>query len=80
MDDIMKWMRKNSIICNLDIKTIIKHYFNYMIKNHPNYIIPSFLNIVENIVHNYDTNVEYILFYFINHIKEQYNIINNNNN
>jgi DNA polymerase III delta prime subunit len=76
IDDIIKWMRKISIMCNLDIKTIIKHYFNYMIKNHSTYIIPSFLNIVENIVHNYDTNVEYILFYFIHHIKEQYNIIN----
>ena len=72
-DDILKWMRKTSVSCNLDIKTIIKHYFNYMIKHYPEYIIPSFLNIVENIVHNYDTNVEHILLYFIHHVKEKYN-------
>jgi DNA polymerase III delta prime subunit len=78
IDVIMKWMREISILCNVDIKTIIKHYFNYMIKYHSIYIVPSFLNIVENIVHNYDTNIEYILFYFIHHIKEQYNNKNNN--
>jgi len=69
---ITKWIREISILCNLDIKTIIKYYFNYMIKNYPMYIVPSFLNIVENIVHNYDTNVEHILYYFVNHIKKEY--------
>lgn len=72
-ETILNWMRNISINCNLDIKTIIKHYFNYMIKHYPEYIIPSFLNIVENIVHNYDTNIEHILFYFIHHVKEEYN-------
>jgi len=78
-ETIMKWIREISILCNLDIKTIIKHYFNYMIKNYAMFIVPSFLNIVENIVHNYDTNTEHILFYFINHVKKEYvkNIVKN---
>lgn len=70
---IYKWIRDTSTSCNLDIKTIIKHYFNYMILNHPKLIVPSFLNIVENIVHNYDTNIEYILYYFIHHVINEYN-------
>jgi len=71
-DKIFTWMRETSITCNLDIKTIIKCYFNFMIRNYREYILPSFLNIVENIVHNYDTNVEHILGYFIHHIKAEY--------
>ena len=71
-EKIFTWMRETSIACNLDIKTIIKYYFNFMIRNYPDYIIPSFLNIVENIVHNYDTNVEHILCYFVHHVKAEY--------
>ena len=69
---IKEWIQETSIRCNLDIKTIIKHYFHYMIQHHAPFIVPSFLNIVENIVHNYDTNIEYILFYFIEHILQEY--------
>jgi len=71
-DEIFTWMRETSISCNLDIKTIIKYYFNFMIRNYSTYIQSSFLNIVENIVHNYDTKMEHILFYFIFHIKAEY--------
>ena len=70
--NIREWIQDTSIRCNLDIKTIIKHYFHYMIQHHAPFIVPSFLNIVENIVHNYDTNIEYILFYFIEHIMQEY--------
>ena len=71
-ETICKWIRETSLSCNLDIKTIIKHYFNYMIKTHPPYIVPTFLNIIENIMHNYDTNVEHILYYFVQHVKKEY--------
>jgi DNA polymerase III delta prime subunit len=75
-DKIFTWLRELSIRCNLDIKSIIKYFFNFMIRQHAIYIVPSFLNIVENIVHNYNTNIEYILFYFIHHMKEEYQKIN----
>lgn len=71
-DRIRNWIRETSIRCNLDIKTIIKYYFNYMIQHHPKFIVPSYLNIMENIVHNYDTNIDYILFYFIEHMLREY--------
>jgi replication factor C subunit 3/5 len=71
-EKIFTWMRELSINCNLDIKSIIKYYFNFMIRHYSIYIVPSFLNIIENIVHNYNTNIEYILFYFIHHVKKEY--------
>jgi replication factor C subunit 3/5 len=74
-NDIFKWLRETAKCCNLDMKTIMKHYFNYMIKTHANYIIPSFLNIIENIVHNYDANIEYILTYFVHQIQLEYHKI-----
>jgi DNA polymerase III delta prime subunit len=70
---IYEWIHNTSISCNLDIKTIIKHYFNYMILHHSKYIVPTYLNIMENIVHNYDTNIEHILYYFVNHVLNEYN-------
>ena len=69
---VREWINHTSIRCNLDIKTIVKHYFHYMIQHHSEFIVPSFLNIIENIVHNYDTNIEYILYYFIEHVKKEY--------
>ena len=77
-DKIMKWIKDMSLTCNLDIKTIIKYYFNFMIRHYERYIVPSFLNIVENIVHNYNTNIDYILFYFIHHVKAQYSDLKKN--
>ena len=66
------WIRETSIRCNIDIKTIIKYYFHYMIQHHSEFIVPSYLNIMENIVHNYDTNIEHILYYFIEHVLQEY--------
>jgi hypothetical protein len=69
---IRKWILDTSVKGNVDIKTIIKHYFNYMIQHHSEYITKYFLDIVENIVHHYDTNMEYLLFYFIEHVFDYY--------
>ena len=71
-DNIREWILDTSIRCNLDIKTIIKHYFNHVIQRNPEYITCTFLNIVENIVHHYDTNIEYLLFYFIEQVSHIY--------
>jgi replication factor C subunit 3/5 len=71
-DNIREWILDTSIRCNLDIKTIIKHYFNHVIQRYPEYITCTFLNIVENIVHHYDTNIEYLLFYFIEQVSHIY--------
>lgn len=62
---VLEWVYEKSKRCNLDIKTIINQYFNYMIRNHKKYIQPTFLNIAETILHNSDTNYEIFLNYFI---------------
>jgi len=41
-----------SIMYNIDKKNIIKDFFNYIIRNQPNYISNKFLNFVENVMHS----------------------------
>jgi len=71
--EIINKMHKTSISCNIDIKTMIKHYFNYMIQHNPKMITVPFLNIAETIVHNVDSNTEHILYYFVYQMTELYN-------
>ena len=65
LSPILNWVYEKSKRCNLDIKTIINQYFNYMIRVHKKYIQPKFLNIAETILHNSDTNNEIFLNYFV---------------
>ena len=43
---------------NIDIKNIIKNYFNYLIKINPKIITVDLLNMMEIILHNSDSNFE----------------------
>jgi replication factor C subunit 3/5 len=72
ISELYQWIHQTSLNCNLDIKTIIKHYFNYMIKHQYEYVNCFFLNLVETIMHNYDANIEYILDFFIYQIRSEY--------
>ena len=58
----------------MDINTCLINYFNYMIKYHPTFVTPSFLNFVETIVHHQNTN-KYLVPYFIEHIISHYNTV-----
>ena len=69
---IIKTMHNTSISCNIDIKTMIKHYFNYMIQNHSDMITVAFLNVADTIVHNVDSNTEHILYYFVYQLSQLY--------
>lgn len=54
---------------NLDIKNIIKGYFNYLIRNEQNCIKNKLLNYMEFIIHNPESNIIYqlkMLFFIIN--------------
>ena len=53
---------------NIDKKHIMHTYFNYIIRNYSDEITYDFLNIVEMVVHNIDTNIEDILHYFCLHL------------
>jgi DNA polymerase III delta prime subunit len=50
-------------IYNIDIKTIIKNYCNYLIRVKSEYINKNFLDIIERIIHNPDINNEYQINY-----------------
>ena len=55
-----------SSMYNLDIKNIIKEYFNYIIRHKLNNLSFDLLNLIENIIHNPELNIEYqlkVLFY-----------------
>jgi replication factor C subunit 3/5 len=75
LSKILNWVYNKSNKCNLDIKTIINQYFNYMIRIHKKYILPPFLNIAETILHNGDMNNSIFLNYFIYQIHAYYQTI-----
>jgi len=52
-----------SILYNIDIKNLLKNYFNFLIKNKSKYINIDILNIIEYIMHNPEINFEYQLLY-----------------
>ena len=52
-----------SISYNVDIKTIIKDYCNYLIRNKTNSLTSSLLQMIEYIVHNPDVSTEYQINY-----------------
>jgi len=53
---------------NLDKKSILKNYFNYIIRNKPDIISDKFLTILEMLMHSNDSNIDHILQYYVLHI------------
>ena len=52
-----------SILYNIDIKNLIKNYFNFIIRTKSNTINKELLNIIEYIIHNPEINFEYQIKY-----------------
>lgn len=69
---IIKYIHQISLQYNIDKKHILQTYFNYIIRNYPNLITIPFLDIVEIVIHNYDTKIENILQYFCLHLIQYY--------
>jgi len=69
---ITKFIHDLSIQYNIDKKTIINKYFNYIIRHKPQWITNDFLNIIENIMHCTEQNIEHILNYFSHQLKNYY--------
>ena len=68
LQKIIMFIHEISIQYNIDKKHIMHTYFNYIIRNYSDEITYDFLNIVEMVVHNIDTNIEDILHYFCLHL------------
>lgn len=57
---------------NIEIKNIIKYYFNYIIINDKKYICKEFLDIVEYVIHQNDFNSNYIINYIYYSLHDLY--------
>ena len=55
------YMYQISQTYNSDIKSIIKDYFNYLIRRKPEIITEKLLTLIETVIHNMETNTDYIL-------------------
>jgi len=62
-DDIQKYIHDISITYNVDKKTIIKQYYNYIVRNHPEKITPKYLRDIEVIMHMDGTDCDNIINY-----------------
>lgn len=62
---IINKIQEISINYNIDKKNIIKHFFNYIIRNKQLLITKESLNCFENIIHNLDCKNIYYINYFI---------------
>jgi replication factor C subunit 3/5 len=63
INNINEFIHTTSIRYNIDKKTIIKQYYNYIIRNHPEKITIKFLNQVEIISHNDNSNINNTINY-----------------
>ena len=45
---------------NIEIKTILKFYFNHLIRNSPRHLSPKLFNFIEFIMHDPDINEKYV--------------------
>ena len=70
--DIVLYMHELSNEYNIDKKTIIINYFNYIIRNKPTIIQKDILNIITNLIHNTDVKIEQSLNYFCYQLHEYY--------
>jgi replication factor C subunit 3/5 len=57
-----------SIQYNTDKKTIMNKYFNYVIRYKPELVTNHYLDIIENIMHCAEDNIEHRLDYFSHHL------------
>ena len=62
---IIDKLNEISLYYNIERKNIIKNYLNYIVRHHPQYITPIFLNFIENVVNIKDCKAEYLLQYFV---------------
>jgi replication factor C subunit 3/5 len=71
-NNIFDYINNISIQYNTDKKSIIKNYFNFIIRNKKELVCNEFLSIIEGSIHVTDSNIQHILLYFIHHLQEFY--------
>lgn len=72
MDNINKWIQHVTVeSCNMDIRSCIKKYFNYMIQNNSDFISHEFLDEAEIILHSSESE-RYLQPYFVTKLLQYY--------
>jgi DNA polymerase III delta prime subunit len=66
--DILDFIHETSIKYNVDKKTLLTNYFNYIIRNHKEYVTQLFLDTVEVVTHTPDTDIINLLQYICHHL------------
>ena len=70
---VESYIHRLSIQYNIDKRTILNSYFNYVIRTYPGVITPDFLKIVEHVVHTTDdVPIKYVLSYFCTNLADYY--------
>lgn len=62
--NLVKFIHELSIQYNVDKKQVMRSYFNFIIRTHPNFITTDMLSFMEEIIHNPDANIDTLLHYF----------------
>ena len=70
-DACKKYIYDISIQYNLDKKSILTQYFNYIIQYKPELVTIELLSYIENIVHNQSNNISELIDYFLHNYKIQ---------
>jgi len=70
-DACKKYIYDISIQYNLDKKSILTQYFNYIIQYKPELVTTELLSYIENIVHNQSNNISELIDYFLHNYKIQ---------
>uniref|UniRef100_A0A6C0JMG6 AAA+ ATPase domain-containing protein n=1 Tax=viral metagenome TaxID=1070528 RepID=A0A6C0JMG6_9ZZZZ len=71
-DVTFDYINNISIQYNTDKKTLMKNYFNYIIRNKKELVTKKLLTIIEGAMHVTDSNIQHILQYFIHHLSDFY--------
>ena len=75
IENIINYIHDISIQYNIDKKTIIQNYFNFIIRDNPTIINNTFLNIIKSILHNSNINIEHILNCFCFQLRKFYSTL-----
>jgi replication factor C subunit 3/5 len=67
---IIEYINNISLQYNMDKKNILKSYYNYIIRKKKQVVSQNFLSSIEVVMHSNDSNVEYLINYFISSCKE----------
>jgi tagatose-1,6-bisphosphate aldolase len=66
-----KYIYDISVQYNLDKKSILTQYFNYIIQYKSELVTTELLSYIENIVHNQSNNISELIDYFLHNYKIQ---------